>query len=146
LLGELAHRGGGLGVIGGGINHLPVGDREPDWDRIPAYRRMALCRVPAREDERLVGDDSVGRRLAVGGFADVAARIADRRVTDHPELRGPTVSLPGGIRGDQIHVTSALASTIETCKRLEADVGAHCGIAVDLDLAKVDINGRHVYV
>lgn len=146
VLGDLVHRDGGLGVIGGGINHLPVGDEEPNWASVPPFRRMALCRAPTAGDATLVGDDLVGRTLAVGGFADVAARIADRGVIEHPELRAPTVNLPGAIRGDQVHVTSALASTIETCTRLEALAGGHRGLAADLDLAKVDINGRHAYV
>lgn len=154
-LGELAHRSGGLGLIAGGINHLPLGDEPPDWDGLPAYRRIALCRLRYSDSEPWTGDDQVTRVLAAGGMTDVAARVADRanadraaglEITDHPELRAPTVKDPRGIRTDQIHVTSALTTAIETCWRPKGAVSGHHAIAAELDLAKININGLHAYV
>jgi hypothetical protein len=145
-LGELAHRGGGVGVIGGAINHVPVGDQEPDWDGVPAYRRMAACRLKDSTDEPWVGDDQVARRLAAGGFVDVAARVADGAPGTLARLRAPTVKQPRGFRSDQLHVTSALAPTLLSCQLIEAECSGHTGIAADLDLALTDINGLHCYL
>lgn len=144
-LGQLAHSSGGAGWIGGGINHVPVGDAEPDWAGIPAYRRMAACRV-RDGDEPWAGDDQVARSLAAGGFVDAAARTAELAPAARPVLRAPTDRTPRGFRGDQVHVTSALAPTLGGCRLIEQEISGHVGITVDLDLALTDINGLHSYV
>jgi hypothetical protein len=145
-LGQLAHSSGGAGWIGGGINHVPVGDAEPDWAGIPAYRRMAVCRLRTGSDEPWEGDDRVTALLAAGGFVDAAARTAEIAPAARPGLRAPTDRTPRGFRGDQVHVTSALAPTLGGCRLIEQEISGHLGLTVDLDLALTDINGLHAYV
>lgn len=154
-LGELAHRSGGLGLIAGGINHLPLGDQPPDWDALPGYRRMALCKIRSSEDEPWSGDEQVARVLASGGMTDVAARVADLAaagraaglaISEYPKLRAPTVKQARGIRADQIHVTCALTTAIEAAWRPDQDVSGHHAVAVELDLAKIYVMGLHTYV
>ncbi|MFG2148827.1 endonuclease/exonuclease/phosphatase family protein [Streptomyces sp. NPDC048696] len=47
LLCARVYRHGAIGLIGGDINHLPLGDPEPDWDRVPPYNRATLPAPPA---------------------------------------------------------------------------------------------------
>ena len=153
-LGEIAHRTGGLGLIAGAINHLPIGDPPPDWDALPGYRRMALCKLRTSATEPWTGDDQVARVLAAGGMTDVAAYIADLAATAHcvglerdrTHLRAPTTSEPRGIRADQIHVTAALTTAVETCWCPDTAVSSHYAIATEFDLAKFDINAMRTYV
>lgn len=154
-LGELVHRTGGLGLIAGGINHVPLGDEQPDWDGLPDYRRMAMCKLRRSDDEPWIGDDQVARVLADGGMTDVAARVADlalaRRAegleaTLRPELRAPTVKDPRAIRADQIHVTTSLTAAIETCWLPATAVGARHAIAAELDLSQATASLMRTYV
>ena len=145
-LGDLAHSGGGIGVIAGAINYLPPGDEQPDWEAMPAYRRMALCKPRDVPGAPWIGDDQVGRALQAGGIADVAGRHADLFEDQRPVLRGATVKEPRGLRADQIHVTSALASTVDACWRVETEISGHHGLAASLELSRLDVNGLHYYL
>lgn len=145
-LGQLAHSGGGAGVIGGGINHVPTGDPEPDWDAIPAYRRMAVCRLKTGAGDPWTGDDLVARRLAAGGFVDIAARAAELFPSTAARLRAPTDKTARGFRGDQLHATCALAPTMRSCELVEQGISGHTGIIAELDLTRTDVNGLHAFV
>jgi len=142
-LGELAYSGGGMGVIAGEIPFLPPGDEEPDWEAMPAYRRMALCKPRESVDAPWVGDDQVGRVLAAGEISDVAGRVADLVEAQRPVLRGPTVNSPHGLRVDQIHVTSALAFAVEACWRVETQVSSHRGLVASLDLNRLGVSALY---
>ena len=154
-LGDLAHRAGGLGLIAGAINHLPLGDEPPDWNALPAYRRMALCKIRLSDSEPWTGDEQVARVLATGGMTDIAAyvtglaatsRTAGLDIPDRLELRAPTTREPRGIRSDQIHATYALTTAIASCWRPAIALSSHHAIAAELDLAEINVNGMHTYV
>ena len=136
LVGSRAYRYGGLGLLGGDINHCPLNDPEPDWATIQPYNRMARCQRRSSDDEPWRGNTIVGQTLRDGAFTDVAAYVAERR--RDPSVRQPT-SRFGGIRGDQAHVTAALAPTIEDYWQVDAgDASDHHLIAFTLDLARTD--------
>ncbi|WP_433464045.1 hypothetical protein [Spirillospora sp. CA-128828] len=109
MLGRV-YRYGGMGLIGGDINHCPPGDTEPDWDSVPPYNRSSRCHrrhLPPQEPFR--ANHIVGQTLADGDLHDVAAHLA----TDNPsstELRAPTGH--GGIRVDQVWVTANMVNTV----------------------------------
>jgi endonuclease/exonuclease/phosphatase family metal-dependent hydrolase len=135
LLVARAYRFGGLGMITGDINHLPVDDPEPDWTLVPPYNRTARClrRESLREPWR--GDRVVGQSLRDGEMTDVAAYVA--------ALRGDGSLLAatghaGLIRVDQQHVTPALRPAIEDYRLVPADFSDHDGTLCTYDLAQLD--------
>ena len=128
------YRHGGLGVIGGSVNHAPLGDPEPDWSRVQPHVRSS--RAVVTSDGDLCADTIVGERFALGGLVDVAGRLADQ---GEPDLRAPT-GKDSLIRVDQFHVTPALAPALTGYRRVVCgDASDHYGIAATLDLSRVDL-------
>lgn len=137
LVGSRAYRYGGLGLLGGDINHCPVDDPEPDWDTIQPYNRMARCQRRSHDRAPWQANTIVGQTLRDGSFTDVAADVAARRAD--PSLLMPTAR-HGGIRCDQAHVTPALAPTIEDYWQVDTgDASDHHLIAFTLDLSRTDL-------
>jgi endonuclease/exonuclease/phosphatase family metal-dependent hydrolase len=130
MIGRL-YRYGGIGVLGGDINHMPVGDPEPDWDAVQPYNRSSRCLPRHLPDDPWEGNRAVGHVLANGGLIDVAAHLA--RTRQQAELRAPTA--PGGIRVDQIHVTGNLTDAITDYKTYSA-ASDHDAIVATLNLAQ----------
>lgn len=127
---------GGLGILGGDINHVAPGDPEPPWDQVSPADRAS--RTIASEPE-LRANRSVGQVLARGDMVDVAAHLADLR--DEPELRAPT-GHDGQLRGDQIHVTKRLAPAIIDCRRVstwvdDVELSDHDAVVAVLDPARL---------
>ncbi|MFI0485724.1 hypothetical protein [Actinomadura sp. 9N215] len=124
------HRYGGRGVLGGDINHMPVGDAEPDWDAVEPYNRSARCLPRRSPDEPWRGNRIVGEVLGVA-LTDVAAHLAD--TTGRLELRAPTAT--GGLRVDQFHVTKNLVGALLGYERRPA-ASDHDAIVMGVDMAR----------
>lgn len=138
-----AYRYGGIGLIGGDINHLPLGDPEPDWSKVPPYDRVARCLPREHPDDPWHGNRIVGQTFLNGDMTDVAAHLAARR--DNPELRRPTAEF-GRIRVDQTHVTPALVPAIQDYRLVDPHGDSdHWGTVCVLDLARVDLAAASVY-
>ncbi|MFA1548859.1 hypothetical protein [Actinomadura chokoriensis] len=126
------HRYGGRGILGGDINNMPLGDREPDWAAVPPYNRSARCLPRTGPDEPWRGNRAVGEVLANAGLVDVAAHLAD---TQHrPELRAATGR--GRVRVDQYHVTEPLRDALLDYERLPG-LSDHDAIVMRLDSARL---------
>lgn len=127
-----AYRFGGIAVVGGDINHMPLGDTEIDWLLVQPYNRTSRCHRRASPDEPWRGNRIVGQVFRDGEFTDVAAHLAD--VRSDPALRAHT-GKAGLLRVDQAHVTPALRPTIADYQRV--DLGPlvdHYGFVVTLGL------------
>ena len=135
LLIARAYRYQALGIIGGDINHPPVGDPEPAWEQIQPYNRAARCVRRSEPDDPWRADTIVGQVFFDGDMTDVAGHLADTR--GEPALRRAT-GKAGGIRVDQVHVTPALRPAIEEYEVVETDYSDHRGLRVVFDFARVD--------
>ncbi|TMQ84016.1 endonuclease/exonuclease/phosphatase family protein, partial [Actinomadura soli] len=129
MIGRL-HRYGGQGILGGDINHMPVGDPEPDWDAVEPYNRSSRCLPRSSPDEPWRGNRIVGEKLGVA-LVDVAAHLAD--TTGRLDLRDPTAT--GGLRVDQFHVTANLRDALIEYEWLPAPSDHHA-IAMSLDMTR----------
>ncbi|KPI02975.1 Endonuclease/exonuclease/phosphatase [Actinobacteria bacterium OK074] len=141
LLIARAYRHGGIALLGGDINHMPLGDDEIDWTRVKPYNRTSRCHRREHPTDPWRGNRVVGQTLRDGEFTDVAAYLADRR--SDPSLRGAT-GKHGLLRVDQVHVTPALVPAVKDywC----VDPGPHSdhrGVVAVLDLDQAD-TGRVV--
>lgn len=126
------YRYGGMGLIGGDINHCAPGDSEPDWDSVPPYNRSSRCHRRHRpSSEPFRANHIVGQTLADGDLRDVAAHLA----TDNPcsgELRAPTGR--GGVRVDQIWVTANMVEAVLGYRQIDTGRASdHNAIVVTLD-------------
>ncbi|TDD31206.1 endonuclease/exonuclease/phosphatase family protein [Actinomadura sp. KC06] len=119
LLAARLYRYGGMGVIGGDINHLPPGDPEPDWESVPPYNRSSRCQRRYLPDQEWCADREVGFTLADAGLLDVAALIATRQPAPGTaeELLVPT-GHHGGVRTDQIWVTDNMTEAVCDYRRV----------------------------
>ncbi|OAR21897.1 hypothetical protein A8W25_30690 [Streptomyces sp. ERV7] len=136
LLCARAYRHGGIGLIGGDINHLPLGDPEPDWDRVPPYNRASRCLRRQHHDEPWRGNRIVGQVLRDAGFTDAAAIQAV--LHRDPSLLEPT-GKAGRVRVDQAHLTPALLPALDSYRRIDTgEHSDHYGIALTLQLSRVD--------
>jgi hypothetical protein len=143
LVGSRAYRYGGLGMVGGDVNHCPIEGPEPDWDTVQPYNRMARCRRRSHDDEPWQGNTIVGQTLHDGAFTDVAAYVARQR--RDPGLLRPTGRF-GGIRCDQGHVTPALVPAIVDYWQVgTGDASDHDLIAWTLNLARIDRSSLREY-
>ncbi len=131
------HRYGGVGILGGDINNMPLGDREPDWAALPPYNRSARCVPHLSPDEPWRGNRAVGEVLARAGLVDVAAYLAETQ--DRPQLRAATGN--GGVRVDQFHVTENLRDGLLGYEQLAA-ASDHDAIVMRLDPATAMQSGR----
>ncbi|MFK3983017.1 endonuclease/exonuclease/phosphatase family protein [Micromonospora sp. NPDC050397] len=129
------YRYGGLGVVGGDINHLPLGDEEPDWETIQPYNRAARCHRRRHDAEPWRGNRIVGETLRDAGLVDACAHIADQR--KNPSLRRPT-GKAGGVRVDQFWATASVAPAIDDYVWVNNPHGDHHGVLTRLDLTRID--------
>lgn len=140
------YRHGGLGLIGGDINHPPLpvpGEPEPDWEQMQPYNRSSRCLPRQSEDEPWQADTIVGSRLRDGGLTDVGAKVAQDR--EDLSLLAPT-GKAGLLRVDQIHVTPALAPTVTDYRRVDpGESSDHYGVVATLDLSKIDKSRLRTY-
>lgn len=109
------------GILGGDVNHVPLGDEEPPWEKVSDTDRAA--RTIASEPV-LRANRSVGYVLARGGLIDVAAHLAEER--GDPSLRA-TTGHDGQLRGDQLHCTRSLLPMLTDYYRVSTR--DHHGIA-----------------
>ncbi|TDD13898.1 endonuclease/exonuclease/phosphatase family protein [Actinomadura sp. KC06] len=123
-------RYGARGILGGDINHMPLGDPEPDWDAVEPYNRSSRCLPRSSPDEPWRGNRIVGEVLGAA-LVDVAAHLAEK--TGRPELRAPTAT--GGLRVDQFHITPNLLDALEGYERLPA-ASDHDAIVMRLDMMR----------
>ena len=125
------YRYGGLGIIGGDINHVPLGDPEPDWSAVHPYNRTS----------RTVGDPPRGNTMVAelaqrGGLTEVGGYLADLR--GDPSLRRPT-GHAGLCRVDWFLTTPALRPAVVDYRVVAtAPHTDHDAIAMDIDLDKID--------
>ncbi|MFF5264645.1 hypothetical protein ACFY4C_37455 [Actinomadura viridis] len=127
MIGRL-HRYGGVGLLGGDINHLPLGDDDPDWEALPPYNRSSRCLPCSSPDAPWIGNRVVGQVLATAPLVDVAGHFADE--TEDLTLRAPTA--PGGIRVDQFHVTPNLVGSLRDYRQLPT-ASDHDAVVMTLD-------------
>ena len=129
-----AYRYSGSGVIAGDINHLPLGDDEPDWTRpLPAHN-LAARTVRAAPGGPVTGNRCVGEVLAAGQLTDAAAWRAE--LTGDQSLRAPTGA---NIRADQVHLTPPLVPALTACERIgTGDLSDHAAVTVALDTTLID--------
>jgi endonuclease/exonuclease/phosphatase family metal-dependent hydrolase len=134
LLTGRAYRYGGLGVIAGDINHLPLGDDEPDWTLpLPAHN-LAARTLGAAPGGPVTGNRCVGEVLAAGQMTDAAAWHAG--LTGDQSLRAPTGA---NIRADQVHLTPPLVPALTACQRIATgDLSDHAAVTVTLDTTLID--------
>jgi endonuclease/exonuclease/phosphatase family metal-dependent hydrolase len=131
-----AYRHGGVGLIGGDINHCPLWDDEPDWERVQPYNRTARCLPRASPDEPWRANTIVGQTFADAEMTDVAAHLANAR--SNRTLRAPT-GKHGCVRVDQFHVTPALHPAIVDYWRIDpGDASDHFGIVTVIDTNYID--------
>ncbi|MGF0173188.1 hypothetical protein ACQF36_22605 [Streptomyces sp. Marseille-Q5077] len=143
LLVARAYRFGGIGLLGGDINHMPLGDEEPDWSLIQAHNRAARCLRREHPDEPWRGNRVVGQVLRDGEMTDVAAHLAE--LQEDSSLREPT-GKAGRLRVDQCHITPPLVPALLDYWRVDpGDHADHYGIAVTLDLDQVDLSAARTY-
>ncbi|MBP2055433.1 endonuclease/exonuclease/phosphatase family metal-dependent hydrolase [Streptomyces griseochromogenes] len=141
LLIARAYRFGGIGLVGGDINHMPLGDEEPDWSLIPPYNRSSRCHRRKSSTDPWCGNRLVGEVFRDGDMTDVAAHVADSR--PDPSLRALT-GKGGQLRVDQFHVTPALAPAIRDYRRVDTKAD-HYGIVATFDLDQVDLAAISTY-
>ncbi|MER6011523.1 endonuclease/exonuclease/phosphatase family protein [Streptomyces bluensis] len=143
LLVSRAYRYGGIAVVGGDINHMPLGDPEPDWSRVQPYNRTSRCLPREHPTDPWQGNRVVGQTLRDGEFTDVGGYVADLRGT--PDLRKPT-GKHGLLRVDQFHVTPALVPTIKDYWHVDPGPHSdHYGVATRLDLQQTDLSLVRAY-
>ncbi|MFF4607904.1 endonuclease/exonuclease/phosphatase family protein [Streptomyces sp. NPDC001339] len=143
LLCARAYRYGGIALVGGDINHMPLGDQEIDWSLVQPYNRTSRCHQRKSPNEPWRGNRIVGETLRDGEFTDVAAHLADLR--EDPTLRAHT-GKHGLLRVDQTHVTPALIPTITDYQRVDPGPNSdHYGLLASLDLNRVDHSQIRAY-
>ncbi|MFC5187014.1 exonuclease/endonuclease/phosphatase family protein [Actinomadura harenae] len=133
-------RTGGIGLIAGDINHMPLGDPEPPWEQIHPHNRASRCLPRASPGDEWRGNRIVGQVLMGGDLTDVAAHAAERAST--PQERDELLQMTGThgrIRVDQIHATPALVPAISGYRVISTDASDHRGIVWDLDLDLVEV-------
>ncbi|MFJ2744814.1 hypothetical protein ACIO3O_34735 [Streptomyces sp. NPDC087440] len=143
LLCARAYKHGGLGLIGGDINHLPLGDPEPDWERVPPYNRASRCLRRSTTSEPWQGDRTVGQVLQDADLTDVAAHLAD--LHNDPALRQIT-GTAGLLRTDQTHVTPALVPALTSYRTIDpGGYSDHWGTLCTLDLGRINAGSLREY-
>lgn len=141
LLCARARRYGGVALVGGDINHVPLGDEEIDWTLVKPYNRTSRCHRRKSPDEPWIGNRVVGETFRDGEFTDVAAHLADK--LEDPSLRECT-GKGGLLRVDQVHVTDSLVPAIGDYWRVDpGEDSDYYGVGVTLDLDRTDHSMAH---
>ncbi|MFD0856010.1 hypothetical protein ACFQ07_27470 [Actinomadura adrarensis] len=122
------HRYGGIGVIGGDINHVPLGDPEPDWNFATPYNRSSRCVPISDPGEPLHANREVGRTLLTAGLIEVAGHLADT-TGRHDHYRHQTGRT---MRPDQFHITPNLKDALSDYER-HPTASDHDAIVMHLD-------------
>lgn len=155
LLNSRVLRGGGLGLLGGDVNHFPelvrgrqaraagVPDEpDPDWDRMPSHNRASRCLIRDHPDDPWVADETVGKKLRDGDLVDVARHLAlTRRDPSYLAVTGRH----GRVRVDQAHATAALINAVTGYARHDT-ASDHYGISVTIDPGNIDTGRLADYV
>ncbi|MFI0406559.1 hypothetical protein [Actinomadura sp. 3N508] len=134
---ERLYRYGGMGLLGGDINHLGPADTDPDWSTVPPYNRSSRCYRRAVPDGPWLGNPLVALTLADGDLYDVAELIADREGDEaaDKELLAPT-GHNGGVRTDQFWVTDNMADAVLGYQRIPTGKASdHDAIVATIDTA-----------
>ncbi|WBP92030.1 hypothetical protein [Kitasatospora cathayae] len=140
ILSARVYRHGGIGLIGGDINHPTATDPEIDWTRVKPYNRASRCQRREHPGDPWVSNRIVGQTLRDADLTDVAAHLADQH--NDPALRRAT-GKHGGLRVDQFHATPALTPAIVDYRTVEHDYADHLGVVGVFDLALVDGSRLH---
>ncbi|MFC5253454.1 endonuclease/exonuclease/phosphatase family protein [Streptomyces nigrescens] len=136
LLCARAYRYGGIALIGGDINHMALGDEEPDWALVQPYNRTSRCLRRKKPTDPWRGNRVVGKTFMDGEFTDVAAHVAALRNDASP--LAPT-GKAGLLRVDQAHVTPTLVPAIKNYWIVDPGPHAdHYGFAFTLDLERAN--------
>ncbi|MFI0411836.1 hypothetical protein [Actinomadura sp. 3N508] len=134
---ERLYRYGGMGLIGGDINHLSPADTDPDWEAVPPYNRSSRCHRRLGPQEPWLGNPLVGQTLHDGDLLDVAALIAMRlnNPAADKELFAPT-GHHGGVRTDQIWVTDNMTDAVLGYQRIDTGQATdHDAVVATIDTA-----------
>ncbi|GAA1095496.1 endonuclease/exonuclease/phosphatase family protein [Nocardiopsis metallicus] len=130
-----AYRYGGVGIIGGDINHFPLDSHAiPDPDTIPPYNRSS--RWIREQDGTYSPNRIVARTLATGGLSDAAALVAQR--AGDTSLLGATGR--GRCRVDQFWLTPPLTPAVVDYQAHAHEFSDHHLVLTRLDPARVDLN------
>lgn len=136
LIAARAYRYGGVAVIGGDMNHPPLGDPDPDWQAVRPYNRSART-VPTDPGEPLRGNTIVGQIAHRADLTDIAAHKAD--TLDDQSLRAPT-GHHGLIRVDWMLTTPAVLPAVEDYQRIDTRPHTdHDATAITLDTNRIDV-------
>lgn len=128
------HRHGGVGVIGGDINHFPADNGAiPDPAVLPAYN--VSSRWVRGEDGTPQPNRAVTDVLELARMTDSAALVASR--DNNASLLGATGR--GGCRVDQIWTTEALTPAVVDAHVVHHDYSDHSLVSTTFDLARVDL-------
>lgn len=130
-----AYRYGGVGILGGDVNHFPADDHAvPDPATIPPCNRSSRWLMD--DDGHLRPNRIVARTLMTGDLTDVAALIAHRT--------GDTTVLAATGRGkcrvDQIWVTPPLVPAIVDYEHHAHTFSDHHLILTRFDPALIDLD------
>lgn len=137
LLVARAYRYGGLGLIGGDINHFSHHDAPsaiPNPDHIPPYNRSSRWITTDAGD--VVPNRTVGRALRLGGLTDVAVHVAGQ--TGNSDVLAPTGR--GKCRVDQFWATPPLVPAITGYAHHPHKHSDHSLITMRLDTSLVDLD------
>lgn len=138
-----AYRYGGIGLVGGDINHLPLDDPEPDWSLVQSHNRAGRCHRRTHPGEPWRGNRLVGEVFRDGEMTDVAGHLAD--LQQDPFLRQPT-AVAGHIRVDQFHVTPALVPALVDYRLVDTGDGSdHDGVVATVDPGQADLSAVREY-
>ncbi|PSK80694.1 exonuclease III [Murinocardiopsis flavida] len=126
------YRYGGLGVLIGDVNHLPLSDPAPDPDGLPALNVSGLFDLMG--DGQRVPNRQVSRRLTLAAMTDAAAHLA--AATGDASLLAPTTAC--GVRRDQAWVTPSLVPALTGYRSTPHEGSDHHMISIDIDPALID--------
>lgn len=138
LLAGRVNRYGGVGLIGGDINHVAPGDPDNDWAAVPPYNRSSRCHRRAEPADPWRANTIVGETLRDADLVDVAAHLAD--TTGDHRYRNPT-GHHGGVRVDQFWITPNLLPALTGYRQITTPFSDHDAIVATLDTDEL----RHVH-
>jgi endonuclease/exonuclease/phosphatase family metal-dependent hydrolase len=129
---ERAFRYGGVGVVMGDVNHLPLADPAPDPAELPYLNVSGL--FTATQNGAVVPNRRVAQRLTLAGLTDAAAHLA--AATGDTSLLSTTGQ--NRVRRDQAWVTPPLVPALTGYRATPHAGSDHRLVTVDLDVARID--------